>query len=69
MENYFSIDEFKLKGKDCFCVENNFACRDFNHLIGKDVMINNKVERVIGVERFAHGKTYVKGERIVLMVN
>ena len=47
-------------------VKNPHGCKDFTHIIGKDVEVDGIKERVIGVERFAHCPPWREGEMIGL---
>ena len=61
--------EYLVRNKKVFGVQNPIRCHDFKHLIGEEVVIDDVHYIVLGVECFAHAPTWVKDEKISLMVD
>ena len=66
MLKFRTEDMIKVNGYRNAVVKNPYECKDFGHIIGKDVEIDGVVERVIGVERYAHYPPWREGEMIGL---
>lgn len=69
IHKFTSLDEFQITARGpVFIVSNPFECKDFSHLFNKPVIINGKMHKCIGVERFMHCPPWRAGEEIGLLV-
>ena len=63
-----SLDKFEVEKGLVFVVKLDRTTRDFEHLIGKEVMVDDIIYIGAGVERYAHVAPWHKGESIGLLV-
>jgi hypothetical protein len=66
MPTFTALGKYTRKDKDIYSVYNDRECENFNHLIGCNVKIDDKIKKIIGVERFCHNPPWRKGEKIGL---
>lgn len=68
MKKFRSLSSYTAGGRQMFCVLNPCQCRNFQHLIGSDVEIDDQQWRITGVEHYAKLPPFREGERIGLAV-
>lgn len=70
MKEFISKDIYEIKGRKHFSVfcDQEYSSDKFKGLLGEKVLIDNKIYKVCGVERFCHMPPFVKGEAIGLLV-
>lgn len=60
---------YEITGKGtAYVVRNPVRCYSFNHLLGKEILLNGEIRKVIGVERHAHNPPWDKDEPISILV-
>ena len=64
-----SDGRFDIPGRGLvFAVKNPHECTNFNHLMGRMVMIDGSLYEIRGVERYMHCSPWREGEGIGLLV-
>ena len=66
---YFqSTDKFKVGDHLVFVTKLDRETKDFSHIIGQEVVIDNDIYVGKGVERYAHCPPWRRGESIAISV-
>lgn len=64
-----SLETFYITGRGkCFVVACPINCNDFDWIVNREVTIDGKPHKIIGIERFMHMPPWKKGEKISLLI-
>ena len=65
-----SIQTYYIAGRGkSFVIKCPITCQDFDWLIGREVTVDGKQHKVIGIEKFMHAAPWNAGEKISILVD